>query len=292
MFSRYLLCTTILSGLLLSPLTLAESNAIEIMRKVDDLQRAAVRTSYSQIILSTCRYQIQKQRPSCRSTARVKKLENASENTGAQFKDSQSLSVVLEPASEKGVGMLTFSYDKSDKNTESWLYLSALGKVKRMVSGNSEEQEPVAFFGSELTTEDMETGKIDEYRYQILTQGAYQGRQVWVIERTPTAKRLRQTRYSKTRIWIDKERLTALKAYTYDKQGKLWKKMLFSQFKAVKSAWIAQKIRVFNVQKKRMSILEQQQLNVGIAIPKGLLTQRSLTDFAFREQGFKALRAP
>lgn len=282
---------TFLSQLSISQETPAKISPKEIIQKMDQQQRDAIRTSYSQIQLSTCPYQIQNKRPVCKNQPRTKKLESVGKNTGKDFKDSQSLSVVLEPASEKGIGMLTYSYDDNQKDTESWLYLSALGKVKRMVSGNSDDQEPVAFFGSEFSTEDMENGKVDEYNYKLLTQGAYQGQQVWVIESTPNAQRLRKTRYSKTRIWVDKKRWVALKVYTYDKRGALYKKMLFSQFKPVNQTWVAQSIRVFNVQKQRMSSLKQHNLNPGVSVPEGLLTQRSLTDFAFREQRLKRLRS-
>lgn len=289
---KYAIISTLITYLLFSPTIFAELSAYEIIVKVDNQQRVAVSSSYSQIKLSTCAYQLVNKRPVCKGSIRLKKLESASQNTGNNLKDSQSLSVVLEPASEKGVGMLTYSYEDSEKDTESWLYLSALGKVKRLISGNSDEQEPVAFFGSELSTEDMETGKVDEYDYKILTQGTYQGKQVWVIETSPKAQRLRKTSYGKTIVWIDKQRWVALKIYAYDKRGHLLKKMLFSQFKAVKQTWVAQVIRVFNVQKQRMSILKQQHFNAGVPIPKDLLTQRSLTDFAFREQGFNSLRTP
>ena len=83
--------------------------------------------------------------------------------------------------------MLSYSYDDSDRDNETWLYLSALGKVKRISVRNSddEETESASIFGTEMTTEDQETGKLDDYTYELLGQGEFRGREVAVIESIP-----------------------------------------------------------------------------------------------------------
>jgi len=261
-----------------------------IMDKVDKQQREAADRVLSKSRLSSCPYAIKNKKIVCTQTPRMRMIESVSRQLGDDKKDSQAISIILEPASERGVGMLTYSYDDERKDTESWLYLSALGKVKRMASGTGEDQEPVSLFGSEFTTEDMESGKTDEYDYKIVQEGAYSGVDVWVIEALPRPVRLKKTNYSRILIWVDKVRLIALKVQAYDKRGSLHKRTVFKQFEQFNDVWIARDLTVYNLKIKRLSKMKTEQLAMNIEVEQGFLTQRSLTDFAYREKTLAVLR--
>lgn len=281
----------IASLLSLGNVCFAEMDARTIMEKADQLQREANDSSFSKSRLSSCKFGKKDKRVVCTEKPRIKMLETVQKQYGENKKDSKSVSIVLEPASEKGIGMLTYSYDDESKDTQSWLYLSALGKVKRMISGGEEEKEPVAFFGSEFTTEDMESGKTHEFDYKILKEGPYAGTEVWVIESIPTEKRLKKTRYSKSISWIDKNKFTMLKVQSYDKRGKLWKKVYSKKFEMINNHWIARETTVTNLKSQRLSTIQTQDITMGMKINEEFLTQRTLTDFAFREQNLNQLRA-
>lgn len=275
--------------LITTSLTRADT-AREIMEKVDALQRETTNSSLTKARLSSCKYGKSNKRLVCVEKARVKVMESVSRQLGEDKKDSQSISILLEPASERGIGMLTYSYDDSTKDTESWLYLSALGKVKRMASGTGEDQEPVSLFGSEFTTEDMETGKMDEYDFTILKEGAFGKNNVWVIEARPKPIRFKKTNYSKLLFWIDKKRYIALKVQNYDKREKLIKKILFKNIENIDGLWIARDTTLMNVQTKRLSRMKNLEIALNVNIHEEFLTQRTLTDFAFRERELEKLR--
>jgi len=265
-------------------------SARSIMDKVDAQQREAADATLSKSRLSSCSFVIKNRKVVCTEAPRVKLMESVSRQLGPDKKDNQTISIILEPASERGIGMLTYSYDDAQKDTESWLYLSALGKVKRMASGSGEDQEPVSLFGSEFTTEDMESGKTDEYDYKILQEGPYSGNQVWVIEATPKPIRLKQTNYSRLLIWVDQTRLLALKVQAYDKRGALHKRTVFKQFEKIEETWISRDLTVYNLKIKRLSKMKTEKLAMNIDVENSFLTQRSLTDFAYREKTLAALR--
>ncbi|MCG8614429.1 MAG: outer membrane lipoprotein-sorting protein [Pseudomonadales bacterium] len=265
-------------------------SAREIVDKMDALQRQAADSTLSLSRLSTCAFGIKDKRVACVEEPRVKVMESVSDQSGASMKDSKAISILLEPASERGIGMLTYTYDDPNRDTESWLYLSALGKVKRMASGTGEDQEPVSLFGSEFTTEDMETGKTDEYTYEILQEGPYGGRPVWVIEARPTEIRLRKTNYSKLIFWVDRERFIALKMQTYDKREKLYKRIIFKEIEKINGIWIARDVTVMNLRSQRLSNMQTESLAMGITVDPDFLTQRTLTDFAYREKALGKLR--
>lgn len=266
------------------------ATALEIMEQVDRLQREVADQTLSLSRLSSCDFAVKNKQVSCTEEPRVKVIESLSRQLGETKKDSQSISIILEPARERGIGMLTYSYDDSNKDTESWLYLSALGKVKRMASGSGEDQEPVSLFGSEFTTEDMENGKTDEYDYKILQEGEYQDTQVWVIEAKPKPVRLRKTHYSKLILWIDKTRFVPLKIQSYDRNQNLYKRILFQSYEQLSGHWISRDMTIYNMIINRLSRMETEKIALNVPVVDEFLTQRSLTDFAFREQNLDALR--
>ena len=268
----------------------SEDKAQLIMEKMDEQQRLVSDGSLTRSQLSTCKFGQKDKQINCVETPRVKVLESVSKQYGPDKKDSKGVSILLEPASERGIGMLTYNYDDPGRDTESWLYLSALGKVKRMASGTGEDSEPVSVFGSEFTTEDMESGNTNEYDYKILQQGPFGDREVWVIEAIPKPVRAVKTEYSKLLYWVDKERYTLLKAQTYDKRGKPYKQLTFKNIEKINALWIARDVTLINLQSQRLSNMKTEAITTNVAVEDEFLTQRTLTDFAYREKTLEALR--
>lgn len=283
---------SLLFGLCISLITLHShaDSARQIMEKMDLQQREIADGSLTRLQLSTCKFGIQNKQIRCSEAPRVKLLESASKQYGQTKKDSKGISILLEPASERGIGMLTYNYDDPNRDTESWLYLSALGKVKRMASGTGEDREPVSVFGSEFTTEDMENGNIDEYDFQILQEGPFAGRQVWVIQAIPKPIRAAKTDYSKVLYWIDQERFTPIKVQTYDKRGKPYKQITFKDIELINNFWVARDVTLINMQSKRLSNIKTESIAMNVAVEDEFLTQRTLTDFAYREKTLESLR--
>ena len=269
----------------------ADLSARDIMQKVDDTSRASSESAFNRMQLITCKYGIKNGKLKCVEKPRVKLLESAQINTGVGDKDTKSIAIVVQPASEKGIGMLSWNYDDSAKDNETWLYLSALGKVKRIAAGSDEDSEPTSMFGSEITTEDMETGKLDDYTYSIVEQGDYKGRPVYVIESVATPERQRKTRYSKSQTWVDAERFLALKVQLYDKQGNLTKRMQVGKLEKIDGIWVTRSLTMFNLIAQRLTNIKLDAITFGVDIDEAFLSQRALTDTAFREAHLNKLRA-
>lgn len=278
-----------LASILLPSVGLAQS-ARSIMDRVDANSLNQNNSVFSIIKIATCKFGISNGKIRCTARATVKSLESASINTGPSGKDSQSIAFILEPTSERGIGMLSYTYD-SNKPNETWLYLSALGKVKRIVSSNSTNSEPVSLFGSEFTTEDQETGKLDDYTYKLLETITFKGRKTYVIEQIPTPARARQSRYARTLVWIDADRYVSVKAEMFDRRGKEIRRVIADNIQRVNGIWLARSITIMNLVTNRLSNMKMESLNFGVRIDPALLSQRALTDTAFRERHLAALRA-
>ena len=267
-------------------------SAREIMEKVDEESRKSTESVFTRMKLTTCKYGKRDGKVKCAEKARVKLVESAQINTGENNKDSKSIAIILEPASEKGIGMLSYSYDDSDRDNETWLYLSALGKVKRISVRNSddEETESASIFGTEMTTEDQETGKLDDYTYELLDQGTFRGREVVVIESTPKPHRLSKSSYGKTQSWIDTERFISLKVQMFDKYNNPIKKLEVGKVEKINNVWMGRSLTFFNTVSNRLTNMKLEAINFDMDINEDFLTQRALTDQAFREKYLKDLR--
>jgi len=263
-------------------------DARDIMKKVID--RNDGDSQYSLQTIATCKYEIKNRKLFCVDKPRIKLIEVIQKDTGKNNKDSQSVMIIKKPSSEKGIGFLQYDYDESGKDTDQWMYLSAMGKIKRIVSGNDNEPKKGTLFGSEFGYEDTEQAKLDNYNYRLIEEATYQGKESWVIESTPTPKQARKSNYSKLISWIDKYRSLPLRIKIYDRRGRLIKQLVFSNYKKIDNIWIAQKLNMNNVQSKRISTMKLNNIALNISVEGSLLTQRILTDGAFREKKLIKIR--
>jgi len=261
-------------SLMLANAAHAELSARELVQKMDDNQLQTTESSFNLMQLTSCKYGTKNGKLKCVEKPRIKVLESAQINTGPNNKDSKSIAIIVEPASERGIGMLSYSYDDSDKDNETWLYLSALGKVKRIAAGS-----------------DDETGKLDDYTYSILQRGQYKGRPVAVIESVPTAQRLKSTRYGKVRTWVDTERFISLKIQMFDKRDNAIKQVSVSKIEKINGIWLARSMTFKNLVSQRLTNMKIKAITFGLDIDAAFLTQRALTDQAFRQRHLQALRA-
>jgi len=266
--------------------------ARQIMERVDENQRAISDSAFNRIQLSTCRYGLRDNRIACAEQARVKALESVGINTGKDRRDTRSISIIREPAAERGIGMLSYTYDEPGRDNETWLYLSALGQVKRIASGNSDEDsEPASVFGSEFSTEDQDLGKLDEYSWQILEESTESGRDVWKIEAIPNEHRANHSRYARIVYYVDRERFVVLRSDMYDRQDREIKRLMASRVELINDTWIPRSLTMMNLVSTRLSNMTLVEINTGIDVPDYFLTPRTLTDVAFRETELQRLRA-
>jgi hypothetical protein len=159
----------------------------------------------------------------------------------------------LEPADVKGTGFLTFEYDQSDKNNDMWLYMPALRKTRRIVSGEKTK----SFMGSEFTNSDITSPKLDDYQYQLLAEEKNGETDCWKIEAVPaTAEVADEYSISKKINWVGKKDYIVRKTEIYDPEGKLYKVLTAEKIKLLdqaKALYQATDITMENVQKGRKS---------------------------------------
>lgn len=257
-------------------------DAKEIMRKVDDRDDGT--TEISKVSLTSYRYVKKNGKYVPAEKPRVKLMNHIRKDYGPRGKDHKSISIVLEPGSERGISFLQYDYEEVGKDTDQWMYLSALGKVKRIVAGNDNEPKTGSFFGSEFNYEDMESYNIDDYTYRILGKETYRKNACWVIEATPVMRKAVKSNYSREILWVDGERDMILKSVLFNRSGKKAKKIYYGNIETIDGILVPRKIVVNNLITGRRTILAYETIILNRPVEDSFLTRRTLTDKGFRER--------
>lgn len=276
-----------------APTVCLAQDAREIMIKVDDVTNHTYRSSVRQMKFSTCRYTLSGGKLSCTEKPRITRFELFSKHVpvaGQRDNDHKSLDVIVHPVNDKGTTMLSWVYSDVEKPSDIWMYLPVLSKVKRIVSV-TDSNESGAMFGSELSTEDSsDDRKIGDYTYKLLGADTYRGRPVWKIEMTPTASRRKRSFYGRIVTYVDKERFNVLKDELYDRTGRFYKEYSVIEAKQFGRVWLPVKASMNNLLKRRITVVETSAVALNVDIQDEFLTQRSLTDFAYRERQMQLYR--
>lgn len=273
----------------LTPIITQADDARQIIRDV--LDRDDGDTEVGRVTLSTCSVVRKNKKIICRASPRVKVMDMIRKDYGPRGKDRKTVTLILKPAGEKGIGFLQYDYDQKGKETDQWLYLSALGKVKRIVSGNENEPKSGSFFGSELSYEDMEKRHIDDYTYRVLGRETYANRLCTVVESVPVQERAKKSNYTKSLDWVDEDRNILLKSILYNRQGKKAKRIYYRDIRSVQGIMVPQTIVIFNLLTHRRTYFSYDAIALNIEVQDEFLTQRTLTDGAFREINLKKYQA-
>ncbi|UXI66009.1 outer membrane lipoprotein-sorting protein [Tahibacter amnicola] len=286
-------CHSFLAALFLAtPAISLAQDAREIMIKVDDATHHSYSSSVRRVKFSTCRYDVSGGKLSCAEKPRIVIFESFGKShrpEGQRDNDRKSLDVIIQPINDKDTAMLSWGYAEDDKASDFWVYLPVLSKVKRIVSV-ADSGESGAVFGSEVTAEDAEVKKVRDYTYKLLGEDTFRDRPVWKIELTPTASRSKRSFYGRIVSYVDKERFIVLKEDLYDRSGRHYKQFSVLEVKQIGNVWLATNAAMNNLTKRRITTWEQSDIVLNVDIDEEFLSQRSLTDFAYRERQMQLSR--
>jgi len=288
--SRILLAALFLAA----PTASLAQDARDIMIKVDDATNHSFTSSARLLKYSTCRYQVGGGKLSCAEKPRVVVVESFSRTRttpgapGERDLEFKALDVIIQPISDKNTATLSWGYP-ADKASDFWVYLPVLSKVKRIVSV-ADSSESGALFGSEVSAEDADVRKVRDYTYKLLGEETFRDRPVWKIELTPTQNRLKRSYYGRIVSYVDKERFITLKEDLYDRSGRQYKQYSAMEVKQFGKVWLVTKAVMNNLTKRRITNWEHTDVALNVDIDEEFLSQRSLTDFAFRERHIQLYR--
>ena len=142
------------------------------------------------------------------------------ENTDVSDGD-KSIIFFNKPKDVEGTVLLSHTHVNDDD--DQWLYLPALGRVKRISSSNKSG----AFMGSEIAFEDFSGSDYRKYDWNYLGEEEYQGSTCYKLESFPKYKNSGYTR----RVGLIDENLRSRKIDFYDRKDTLLKTLTYEDYK-------------------------------------------------------------
>jgi uncharacterized protein len=150
----------------------------------------------------------------------------------------------LKPADVNGTAVLTVENPRG--NDDIWVYLPALGNVRRLQSNNKRE----AYMGTDLSYGDVIGHAPEAWSHRVTGRQAQSGADCWVIESLPASAAVAAASgYSKRVNWIRVDNDMMVRAELYDSAGKLMKRISQGQITQVSASpqrWQAMRINVEN----------------------------------------------
>jgi outer membrane lipoprotein-sorting protein len=148
--------------------------------------------------------------------------------------------VFQSPANVAGTRFLTM--DSASGGTDQWIFLPALGKVRRIAASESGG----SFMGTDFSYDDISSVDRDASldNHTLLREEIFNGSACYVIESIPKDSSFQ---YSKTVSWIDKEKLLNYKIELYNRRGEMVKTMEMADFKDVQGRLTPMQTKVSTV---------------------------------------------
>ncbi len=227
--TRGLLAVTVgLAGLaFVLPAAAEELSAREIMERVDARDDGDNSVGDLEMIL------IDK-----RGNQRVRRLRSYARDEG---EDDYGIIFFLSPADVKDTGFLTYDYDDPKRDDDQWLYLPALGRIKRIASSDKSG----SFMGSDFSYADMSDRPLDHYQYTLMKQAEVDGHAVWQIESVPITEREKdETGYTKSIVFVRQDNFVVVRGVNWVKKGSRLKYLDVKKLELIDGIWVATEIHM------------------------------------------------
>ena len=244
-----------------------EWSAYEVMKKVDERDTGETSISDRLMILIDRK-----------GNQRVRQTKGYTK----EFEDvTKTMTFFLTPADVKDTTFLSFDWENETQDDDSWLYLPALRKVKRLASSDKSG----SFMGSDFSYADVEGVNVEEYDYKFLKKSEMvDGHDTWVIQSKPKKalkkKVINKTGYVKSNLWVRKDILMTVKGKFWVKKGKKIKYMTVSDIKNVDGIWTAYKLQMVTTKKKKVlhsTVLQTNSITYNVALEDDTFTTQRMT---------------
>ncbi len=179
----------------------------------------------------------------------------------------------ITPLDAKNTAFMQYTYPASlNKDTEQWIYLPNLRKLKRITIRDLSD----SFLGSDLTHDDIRLRLPEDDTHKLVR--VKDGKKVkhFLIESVPNEK---ESMYSKKVVHYVLEKMSGhclkLNIAYYDKKGSPLKKQK-NTWQRVKNAWLWERVEVVNTQTFSSSLFEVKNPEVNEGVDEKWFTVRAL----------------
>jgi hypothetical protein len=168
----------------------------------------------------------------------------------------------------RNTSFLSYSYSDGRKDDQ-WIYLPALGRVRRIASDKSNE----SFMGSDFTYDDMGARHPDEDFHTILTEEIVDGWNCYVVESVPKEP---HDEYSKTISWVVKDEWIGLKKEFLANDGSVVRTLSIDDYEKIDGVWVITDMTMVNLEKRTSTRIEMDDLSFGNNFRDSFFSERQM----------------
>lgn len=201
-----------------------------------------------------------------RGDERVREIKQYSKDFG---KEEKSIMFFQAPADVRNTSFMNWSYDEEAKDDDQWIYLPALKKVKRISSDSKSDY----FMGSDFTYDDLGDRHPTEDTHKLLREEKLNGEDCYVVESIPKEENYM---YSKTVVWVSKDKWIGLKKEFYDEDGDHLKNLTVEKYDKIDGFWTILHSMMHNVQKDHRTIMKLKDVKHNTGIDANMFTERMM----------------
>lgn len=179
----------------------------------------------------------------------------------------------LAPSDIKGTGFLVWEHGTAED--ERFLYLPALGRVRRIAGAEKQE----SFVGSDLSYEDIGGRELDDYSYQFVNRTASwtspDGRThaAWQLESRAADP---QSRYPRTVSLVLKDRFIVVAADIFNRRDEREKRYEVRRLEQIDGVWTATEVTMANEAQRTRTELVVQDARYNTGLTESDFTRRVL----------------
>lgn len=173
-------------------------------------------------------------------------------------------------------GTATLMIEHSDRDDDMWVYLPAMGKVRRLVSNNKSD----SYVGTDFSYGDIIGHKVENYMHRLIGSETIEGIECFMVESVPSSDKVREeSGYSKRVSWVRKDNFVSMKTEGYDLQGKLLKRLVATDIQLVDPAlgrWQPMRMEMINLQTGHRTVLSYENFKANLGVQSAVFTTRYL----------------
>lgn len=175
------------------------------------------------------------------------------------------------PADIEGTGFLRI--EKKGWETEQFLYLPALKRVRRIVTSQQSQR----FVNSDFTYEDMKRLPVDDYTYEITGSEKVGGLDCYALETTP--KKDTDSQYSRTESLISKKALLPVQIKYFNREGDHFKTYKVLELEKIEGIWTEMTVSMEDFDREHKTYIRTEDIDYNTDLDKEEISRRSLADY-------------
>ena len=172
------------------------------------------------------------------------------------------------PNDIKGTSFLVWEH--KGRENERFLYLPALGRIRRIATREKNEN----FAGTDFSYEDISGRKLEDYTYTLIKEDIlHKGETCYLLESNPKEK---DSKYPKTRSWVRKDNFVTIKGEYYNRKGEVEKTYTVSKLEVIDGIWTVLEHSMENHKTAHTTLIKVKDVLYNTGIPNRSFGRRAL----------------